>query len=55
MSETTLFSRGALHELFQSGAILEITSGPFKGFFGFLKNFKLYRTVYLGRCSWWKF
>jgi transcriptional antiterminator RfaH len=27
-----------LHELFQSGEMLEITSGPFKGFFGFFEK-----------------
>lgn len=27
-----------LHELFQSGEILEITNGPFKGFFGFFEK-----------------
>lgn len=27
-----------LHELFQAGEVLEITSGPFKGFFGFFEK-----------------
>jgi transcription antitermination factor NusG len=27
-----------LHELFHSGEMLEITSGPFKGFFGFFEK-----------------
>ena len=30
-----------LHELFQSGEMLEITSGPFKGFFGFFDKLQI--------------
>ena len=32
------FQEEPLHELFQSGEMLEITSGPFKGFFGFFEK-----------------
>ena len=32
------FQEEPLHELFQASEILEITSGPFKGFFGFFEK-----------------
>ena len=44
-----------LHEIFQAGEMLEITSGPFKGFFGFLKKYKPYRMAYQEQCSWLKY